>query len=381
MKNVNFPIFKTKTEGVGEKFNLNNPDSRRKYFTAKASEEIKKLREYLDSGKTFVAYLIGKKNSGKGTYSKLFIEAIASRNVSHVSVGDIVRDVHAGLSDPIRKKEIVDFLTKNYRGFHTLEEIIAIIEGRDQSSLISTELTLALLKYEISRRPRQALFIDGFPRGLDQIGYSIFLKELLGYRDDPDFFVFIDLPEEVIDARIKTRVVCPVCKTPRNTRLAITKEIGYDEDKKAFYLVCDEAACKGARMTTKEGDELGIEPIRKRLETDDAVARNLLNLKGVPHIFLRNSIPVSDAQKVTDDYELTPSYSFEIDGNKNINPHTKTTIDMNASVSHNSPFGVGVKVIETPWTVKDDDGVESYSLMPSAVTISLIKQIAKVLGL
>ena len=357
MKDVNFPIFKTKTEGVDEKFNLNNPDDRRRYFDAKAGEEVKKLKEYLDSGKTFVAYLIGKKNSGKGTYSKLFMEAVGSKNVSHVSVGDIMRDVHESLSDSQRKKELTDFLEKNYRGFHTVEETIGLIEGRDQSSLISTELTLALLKYEISRRPRQALFIDGFPRGLDQVSYSIFLKDLLGYRNDPDFFVFIDLPIEVIDARIKTRVICPICKTPRNIRLAITKEIGYDENTKTFYLVCDEAMCKGAHMVTKEGDELGIEPIRKRLETDDTVAKHLLKLKGVPHIFLRNSIPVSEAAATTDNYELTPAYSFEIDEAKKI------------------------KVIETPWTVTDDDGVESYSLMPAPVALSLIRQIAKVLKL
>lgn len=357
MKDVNFPIFKTKTEGVTEKFNLNDPNSRRKYFDAKAGKEIKKLREYLDSGKTFIAYLIGKKNSGKGTYSKLFIEAAGSKNVGHVSVGDIMRDVHASLSDAQRKKELIEFLKENYRGFHTIEETIGLIEGRDQSSLVSTELTLALIKYEISRRPRQALFIDGFPRGLDQVSYSIFLKDLLGYRSDPDFFVFIDVAEQVIDERIKTRVICPVCKTPRNIRLAITKEIGYDENTETFYLICDEAACKGAHMVTKEGDELGIEPIRKRLEADDIIAKHLLKLKGVPHIFLRNSVPVSEANATSDDYELTPSYSFELDETKK------------------------VKVIETPWTITDDDGVKSYSLMPSAVALSLIKQIAKTLKL
>ena len=40
-----------------------------------------------------------------------------------------------------------------------------------------------------------------------------------------------------------------------------------------------------------------------------------------------------------------------------------------------------IKTIEKPWTVKDDAGVESYSLMPSAVVIGLIKQVAGVLGL
>ena len=30
--------------------------------------------------------------------------------------------------------------------------------------------------------------------------------------------------------------------------------------EKKFHLICDNSSCKGAKMVTKEGDELGIEP-------------------------------------------------------------------------------------------------------------------------
>lgn len=356
MKGTDFPIFKTKIEGVDKKFNLNDPDERREYFKLKAGTEIKKLREYLNSGKTFVGYLLGKKNSGKGTYSKLFMEAIGGDKVGHVAVGDIVRDVHAGLSDPQKKKELGEFFKKNYRGFHNVEEVDKLIEGRSQSTLVSTELILALLKYEIAKRPRQAIFIDGFPRGLDQISYSLFLRELLGYRDDPDFFIFIDVPTAVIDERIKTRVICPICKTPRNIKLAPTKEIGYDEKQKSFYLICDNPSCGKARMMPKEGDELGIEPIRERLEMDDKVFKKLLELHGVPKVYLRNSVPVEKAKEYVDDYEITPVYSYEVDA------------------------GV-VRIIEKPWVVKDDGGIDSCSLLSVPVALSMIKQVAQVLGL
>jgi len=355
MKNFDFPIFKTKSEGVTKKFNLNDPDGRREYFSAKAGEEIAIIRKYLESGKAFVAYLLGKKNSGKGKYSKLFMEAIGGSRVGHVAVGDIVRDVHAGLSDPAKKKELSAFLGKHYRGFHSLEEIDGLIEGRNQSTLVSTELIIALLKYEVSKRPRQAIFIDGFPRGLDQVSYSIFLRELLGYHGEPDFFVFIDVPNTVIDERIKARVICPVCKTPRSLKLAPTRKIGYDEKQKAFYLICDNPACKGARMVSKEGDELGIEPIRARLEADEKIFRRLLELKGVPKVLLRNSLPADQAADFVDDYEVTPMYGYERD--------EKTG---------------KIRVIEKPWTV-DDHGVPSYSLLPAPVVISLIKQVAKIL--
>jgi len=361
MSALNFPIFKTKIVGLNKKFNLNDPDDRREYFKLKAGPEIEKIRKYLDSGKTFVGYLLGKKNSGKGTYSKLFMEAISPSTsseqaaIGHVAVGDIVRDVHAGLSDPKKKKELSEFFKKNYRGFHSLEEMDGLIEGRSQSSLVSTELILTLLKYEISKRPHQAIFIDGFPRGLDQISYSIFLRELLGYRDDPDFFVFINLPTAIIDARIKTRVVCPICKTPRNTKLLATKEVGYDKDKKEFYLICDNPSCGGARMMPKEGDELGIEPIRERLETDEKVFNKLLGLHGVPKVYLRNSVPVSKAAEFVDDYEITPAYSYELDASGK------------------------VRIIEKPWVIKDDKGVDSHSLLPAPVALGMIKQIAEIL--
>jgi len=353
MKNVNFPISKTKIEGSTEKFDLNDLEGRRKYFASKASPEIEKLRKYLET-KTFVGFLLGKKNSGKGTYSKLFLEALGSKNVGHVSIGDIVRDVHASLSSPNHKSALIEFLRKNYRGFHTIEQTIELIEGRNTESLISTELTIALIKYEISKRPRQAIFIDGFPRGLDQISYSIFLRELLGYRDDPDFLVFIDVPESVIDARIKNRVICPICKVPRSPRLAPTKHVGYDESAKLFYLMCDNPACNKARMVRKEGDELGIEPIRQRLEVDDTIFKRLLGLHGIPKVYLRNAIPVDVAKEFVDDYEITPAYSYKKD--------EKTG---------------EIKTIEEPWTIQDDDGVPSYSLLPAPVALSLIKQVAK----
>jgi adenylate kinase family enzyme len=350
-----FPVFKTKVPGVKTKFDLGDVASRKKYFQAKAGKEIKFLNDYLKK-KTFVAYLLGKKNSGKGTYSKLFIEALGTKKVGHVSVGDIVRDVHKSLSDKKERKNFVNFLKLHYRGFHDLEETIGLIEGRSQISLMSTELIIALVKYEISKRPRQALFIDGFPRALDQINYSLYLRDLIGYRNDPDMLVFISLPESVIDERIKYRVVCPKCRAPRNTRLMATKHVGYDEKDRSFYLMCDNPDCKKVRMEPKEGDELGIEPIRARLAVDDEVFKKLLGVGGIPKIYLRNSLPKKNSEKFVDAYEVTPGYSYE----RNIKTGE-------------------IKTIEKPWTIKDDEGKEALSLLPPPVAVSLIKQMAAIL--
>jgi len=357
MSSFNFPIFKTKNVSVSKGFNLADSVERREYFDLKAGEEIKKIRDFLKD-KTFVAYLLGKKNSGKGTYTKLFMEAVGSENISHVSVGDIIRAANQDLLDSDKKDAITDFLKTNYRGFMPLEKAIEAILSRDTKTLIPTEVTLALIKWEISRLNKKAVFLDGFPRDLDQISYALYFRDLINYRNDPDFFVFIDLPEAIINERMKTRVVCPICHTPRTTKLLITKEVGYDKEKKEFYLICDNPECNKARMVAKEGDALGIEAIRGRIQTDDKIMRMLLELNGVPKVFLRNSVPVKLAEDSVDDYEITPAYSFKL--NEELQK---------------------VEIIESPWTVNDDDGELSYSLLAPAVAVSMIKQVAKVLGL
>lgn len=358
MKDVQFPIFKTKIVGTKLKFKLEDPLERRKYFDVKAGGEIEKLRDWLQEN-TFVAFFLGPKNSGKGTYTKLFMEAVGSERVAHISVGDIVRSVHKDLSDENRTKELVEFLKRRYRGFITVGKALDVILGRDTKTLLPTEIILALVEREIDHIGKKAVFIDGFPRNLDQVSYSLYFRALIGYRDDPDFLVFIDVPEAVIDERMRYRVVCPMCHTPRNTKLLRTKQVGYDAKEKKFYLLCDNPNCEGygkVRMVSKEGDELGIEAIRERIEIDGKVMKILLDLEGVPKIYLRNSVPVALAKEYVDDYEITPACRYELEGET-------------------------VKVIEEPWLIKDDEGVESYSLLPPAVTLSLIKQTTQVLGL
>jgi len=355
MKGINFPIFKTKISGVNQIFNLNDLEDRKRYFELKAHLEIEELKNYLASGGTFIAYLIGVKNSGKGTYSKLFMEAVGNDYVYHLSIGDLVRDIHNQLEQE-NDKDILEFLKKNYRGPYPLSELKDLILGRSTTKLIPSELILSLIKFEISRHPKKALFIDGFPRAQDQVAYSLFLKDLVGYRDDPDFLVLIDVAESVIDERIKYRVVCPKCQTPRNLKLLPTKFVGYNKENKSFYLMCDNPSCNKAIMVQKEGDSLGIEPIRARLETDQEIFKQLLNLTGIDKIYLRNTVPVDEVDQYIDSYEITPAYSYKIDEDSN-----------------------EIKIIEEPWVITDDNDVSCYSLLPAAVEVSLIKQLYKLL--
>lgn len=354
----NFPVFKTKIPGKDKKFNFSDPKEVAAYYEYKAGEEIAKIKKYLEKN-TFIAYLLGKKNAGKGTYTKQFISVFGNDKVAHLSVGDLVRSVDEEMANPQKKDDLLKFLRENYRGYHSLEEIIKAQEERGTTKpLLPTEYILTLLKREIQKVGRKALFIDGLPRNLDQVSYSLFFRDLIGFRDDPDLFVLIQISESIIDARMRGRVICPKCHTPRHPKLLVTSEVGYDEEKKETYLKCDNPECGKARMVTKEGDEMGIDPIRGRLTLDGELIDKAFSLYGVPKVLLRNNVPVKVAEEAIDDYERTPEFILKYDEKaKNVN------------------------VSQKPWIVKDDDGVSSYSLMPQAVTLAMIKQIAEVLDL
>jgi len=355
-----FSLFSTKVSGVNETFNLADPDDRKKYFQAKVGKEIAALKNFFDRGNTFIAYFMGKKNSGKGTYTKLFAEIFGGDHIGHISVGDIVRASHKTLADDAKKQELIDYLSRNYRGYMPLQEAINALLDRNASTLLPTEFILALIKHKIDLMPKKTLFIDGFPRDLDQISYSLYFRDLINYRDDVDIFVAIDIPNAIIDERIKYRVVCPICQTPRNLKLFTTKYVGYESDSGTFYLQCDDPNCEApkTRMEGKEGDTLGIETIRKRIERDGMLIDKMFALHGIPKILLRNAIPVDVADEYADTYEITPAYSYEIDDKTN-----------------------EVKTIETKWTVNDDEGIEVHSLLAPAVVISLIKQLYATLNL
>jgi adenylate kinase family enzyme len=353
-----FPVFKTKVDGLDKKFDLSDLNGRQEYFQAKAGDEIAKLKKFFDEGNTFIAYLLGKKNAGKGTYTKLLMEIFGKDKIAHISVGDIVRDIHAAMEDPEEKKALVEYMNKNYRGYISVEDGINALLGRDQKTLLPNEFIMALVKREIAKAGKKSIFLDGFPRNLDQVSYALFFKELVNFREDPDIFVAIDIPEAIIDERMKYRVVCPICHTPRNLKLFTTKEVGYDEATKEFYLKCDNPECNGARMSGKEGDNMGIESIRERLELDQKLIDKVFTLHGISRVLLRNAVPTVIAKDTVDEYELTPAYSYEYDENVK-----------------------AVKTIEAPFVVKDDEGVEVYSLLAPPVVVSFVKQLAKALEL
>jgi len=70
-------------------------------------------------------------------------------------------------------------------------------------------------------------------------------------------------------------------------------------------------------------------------------------------------VPVNSVKdNIIDDYEITPKYVFKYDEKTG-----KTSTS------------------EEPWIVKDDEGVDSFSLLAPPVVVGLIKQLVQALKL
>lgn len=317
-----FPVVSTKTSGVSKSFDLSTPEGRRPYFEAKVGKEIIKLRNYLSKSSVLIN-MVGKKNSGKGTYTKMFLEAVGVP-ATQLVVGDIVRTAN---------------LT------------------RTTEKLLPTEKILELVYKEAEKGVLPTVFLDGLPRNLTQIDQAIKIRERLGLPRGHDVFVLIDIPEVVMDERMKNRVVCPTCHTPRHPKLLLTRFLDQDLETGEFFLRCDKDGCDQSRMIPKEGDTLGIAAIRDRLVEDQMVMEELFERKEAKKIMLSATLPTELSNQV-DDYEIHLIYDLIWnEKEKRVTPKAKK------------------------WLFKDDLGRDSYTLFPPAVTVHMIKEMVRVLGI
>ena len=164
MKSLEFPIIGTKVRdmpagrhGLTRKFDIESPQGRKKYFQAKVGDEIKSIEKFLNKGNTFIAYFLGKKSSGKGTYSKLLMEIFGEDKIAHVSVGDLVRETDDW--NTFKNTKRFERLKNYYRGYVSFETIVKSLSSRSTTKLLPTEFILALLKAHIDELQGKAIFI------------------------------------------------------------------------------------------------------------------------------------------------------------------------------------------------------------------------------
>ncbi len=351
---VDYTWINSKTSNK-QTYDLTDPAQRKLYFNDKAGSEITKLREYM-SENSFIAYLMSPKQGGKGTLIDMLKEALGDDLFEVVSVGDLVRNADEEFQREGKKSEVYKYTAANYRGMMSMDEIFTDLVNRSTKDLRPTEFILTLIKREIDRIGRKTIILDGFSRNLDQLSYSLYFRDLINYRNDPDLFILLHIPINLIDARIKDRRVCPHCKASKNQVLNPTKRIEYDKEAEEFYFVCDDVKCNNARLVAKEGDELGIKNIEDRVAQDLGLIANAKKMYGIPKVELYNSIPVSKAKDYAEEYEITPSFSYSLDKNGK------------------------VQIKRGPFTL-EEKGEKYISLLPAATTLQCLKQLVEVLGL
>ena len=178
MKGLDFPMPNTKTRSGRDSYDLSDPAERQVYFQDKIGKEIADLKDYMRDN-TFIVYILGKKQAGKGTFTKLLAEIFGSDMIKHLSVGDIVRAADEIKNDPVERQALEEYLKANYRGFIPINDAIEAFMNRSTAHLLPTEFILALVKREIEKAGRRNLFIDGFPRNMDQVTYSLYFRELI----------------------------------------------------------------------------------------------------------------------------------------------------------------------------------------------------------
>lgn len=348
-----------------ETYNLINSTDRDEYFRQKAGTEISDIKKYLDNDNGgFLAFLISPKAGGKGTKTGYLVDIFGEDKIKVISVGDLIRDLNKLLESEDAKEinKVRQQISENFRSTLSVDDAFDTVLNREQVTdkvAIPTELIITLLKNELVKPEYEGkgVFIDGFPRSLEQINLSLYFKDIMNFQDNTDFAVLIDAPNEVIKSRLEGRLICQTCNISRNLTLLPTKFVEFNEDNQKYELKCDKESCSGYEKETlveKEGDSEGFKRIESRVITDKKLMEKIREIHGLPVIEVPNSVKKDKANEYQD-YELTPEYVYSLDKNGNT-------------------------IIETrPLILQDDNGNEIYMLESPPTVIPLIKGMHRIL--
>lgn len=335
----------------------NNKYGTKQFYEERVGEHFAKLQSVLD-GHGFVLFFLAKKNAGKGTYSKI-LQNITDGKIIHIGVGDLVRAAEKRALDDGERAGLIEDLKKYYKGDGAVEDVVQKIvdEASDLSSLLPTEVVMALIEKAVEDNKGKAVIIDGFPRSLDQVDIALRMQSDFEQQGLPTAFVEIDCPDDVLHQRQLYRVVCPQCQTPRNLKVLVTEDVEYDEETGDFHLVCDDEKCSKVRMVkkyqVKEGEsEYDIETFKKDQQSTKDILAKVRDVAAHCHLVVNNHIPVSEAES-HDPEDFTLEAEFDWD------PEAK-------------------KVVKNfkPWVVNDDTGEKVYSRYPDPVVADLVKELS-----
>lgn len=267
------------------------------FFSKRLSKKLQKFHEHLNRNNV-VLFMLAKKLAGKGTYAKI-LHDLSGGKIKHISVGDLVREAEKKTEDDKARKELMLDIRKYYKGQEKLEDVINIFakEAKDTSTLLPTEVVMALIEKAVKDNQGKSVIIDGFPRSKEQVALALKMQKDFEAQNIPSVFVEINCPEDILIKRSIDRRVCPMCQTSRNIKLLLTKEIEFDEKTGEFHLICERPACDRARFVKKQGDQDGIEKIKERQKKVQDMIDEIKNQSPHLHLSVHNAILLDEAYK------------------------------------------------------------------------------------
>ena len=210
--------------------------------------------------------IMGPQGAGKGTQAAVVAPRL---DLAHIATGDLFREVMASESD----------LGKEIRGYY------------DRGALVPDDLTIRMLMERVdlvlSADPDlRGMMLDGFPR--NQAQAEALDSALTGRHETLAAVVHVDVPREILMARLTGRLICPNCGATYHREFNAPKQPG----------VCD--VC-GSALTQRSDD------------TPEAVDRRLA-------IYYEQTAPVLS-------YYRNSGLLIDIDGNRPIDEVSQSIVD------------------------------------------------------
>lgn len=183
--------------------------------------------------------LLGLPGAGKGTQAKTLAER---HGLLHISTGDMFREAAAEGTELGKRAQ----------------------EYMARGELVPDEVTIGMLLERIARPDAQAgTMLDGFPRTIPQAEALDRALEERGAQIDA--VLYIQVPEDLLMARLTGRWSCPECGAIYHELTRPPKQPG----------VCDEC---GATLTQRTDDQ--PETVARRLDTNRAWTEQLADYYG-----------------------------------------------------------------------------------------------------
>jgi adenylate kinase len=142
--------------------------------------------------------MLGPPGAGKGTQAERFAKA---RHVPRISTGDVLRQARLASADLDRQARAT----------------------MDAGRLVDDDVVIGIVRKRLAEADAKAGFVlDGFPRTLNQ---AEALDHLLDDRQ-PLVVVDIEVPEDTLFERLRTRRICGKCGTPATAVLTVCSACG-----------------------------------------------------------------------------------------------------------------------------------------------------------